>query len=210
QSLQCPAATLGAPMTGAYGYSGSLLTKGHYAACWGAGTYSTTNSELDGTFGEVVLSKTTTVKTDTAFKGRWKMGAGKGTNISALQKDGTSKTMVVSEVRASNSSADTRGVWLFGGMGGASFTAKYTPNSVQKDFVPGCTSTVDMPCDPLGSSDNDGVAWATARSEHSSGVVVGFGDGHAKFISENIEAAVWSALATKQGPTTEPEIPADL
>ncbi len=40
--------------------------------------------------------------------------------------------------------------------------------------------------------------------------MTGFGDAHTQFIVDNIDPLVWKALATKQGPSTEPEIPAEF
>jgi hypothetical protein len=214
-------------MQGVYQYSSSKFAKGSYAGCWGALIYNNTtdsgtniggvdaaatNSSHDGIFGEVTLAKTTATANDTNMKGKWKMGSNKGTSFSDMQIDGTTKTMVISEVINLNSATDSRGAWMFGGMGGASFTAKYPPNSPQLDSIPVCNDAGLAPNDPLRcsatavSAGAESNAWATARSVHGGGVVVGFGDNHVKFIVESLDPFVWQAMATKQGPSNEVEV----
>lgn len=225
--LRCAAAEEGAPMEGVYAYSNVKLAKGNYAGCWGAFHYNNTtdsgtniggvdaantNSSHDGIFGEVTLAKTTGTANDAAMKGKWKMGSNKGTSFSDMQIDGTSKTMVISEVMNRNLVTDNRGAWMFGGMGGTSFTAKYPPNSSQLDSIPACDASGLAAGDPMRCSATTVTAgaeansWATARSIHGGGVVVGFGDNHVKFIVDSIEPLMWQAMATKQGPSNEIEV----
>ena len=53
--------------------------------------------------------------------GKWKLGSNKGVPQSAIT-DGTSKTILLSEIIASQTPADGRGAWFWNGMGGSSFT----------------------------------------------------------------------------------------
>lgn len=218
--LRCPSAVVGDAMVG-YGYT-LPLAKGSYAGCWGAGNYNnTTDSDTpiattsadDGVFGEVKLSKTTSTAMDANFIGKWKAGSNRGTTMAGLQ-DGTTKTILISEVLTSITSGDNRGAWLFGGMGGTSFTAKYPPNSSQNDVIPLCDASIPpssvLNCTAIATAGQEANSFATARSEHSGGVVAGFGDAHTQFIVDNIDPLVWKALATKQGPSIEPEIPAEF
>jgi prepilin-type N-terminal cleavage/methylation domain-containing protein len=218
--FRCPAATIGEPFTGAYGYS-NKLAKASYAGCWGAGNYDNVNDTSseqvggvatsavhNGVFGEVKLNKTTSTANDAAFAGKWKMAPNKGTTFAEMQQDGTTKTMMISEVLTWSGVDDNRGAWFFGGMGGSSYTAKFPPNSVQPDKIPACGAGIPANSGVLCTSVTAGSeadAFATARSEHNGGVVVGFGDAHVYFIPETIDPVVWQAMATKQGPSTEPE-----
>ena len=55
--------------------------------------------------------------------------------------------------------------------------------------------------DPRGCVNNvrDGLVWASARSRHPGGVVVGMADGSTHFVSDGIDLNVWRALATRAG-----------
>jgi prepilin-type N-terminal cleavage/methylation domain-containing protein len=218
--LRCPAANVNEPFTNAYGYS-NKLAKGGYAGCWGAGNYDNVNDTSseqvggvatsavhNGVFGEVKLSKTTATAGEVTFAGKWKAAPNKGTTFAELERDGTTKTMVISEVMSWTGTDDNRGAWFFGGMGGSSFTAKYPPNSTQADNIPACGAGIPantgLLCTSV-SAGNEADAFATARSDHTGGVVVGFGDAHVYFIAETIDPLIWQAMATKQGPSTEVE-----
>ncbi len=169
--FQCPSAVVGDAMVG-YGYT-LPLAKGSYAGCWGAGNYnntadsdSATTSSDDGVFGEVKLAKTTGTAMDPAFVGKWKAGSNRGTTMAGLQ-DGTTKTILVSEILSWTSSGDNRGAWLFGGMGGTSFTAKYPPNSTQNDKLPLCDSSIPssniLACDSIAMAGQEANSFATAQ-----------------------------------------------
>jgi hypothetical protein len=101
---------------------------------------------------------------------------------------------------------------MFGGMGGASFTAKYPPNSSQLDSIPACDQSGlaggdNMRCSAtVVTAGQEANSWATARSIHGGGVVVGFGDNHVKFIVDSVDPLMWQAMATKQGPSNEVEV----
>jgi prepilin-type N-terminal cleavage/methylation domain-containing protein len=217
----CPAARTGFTFQGAYGYpapaTGPILAKGNYAGCWGSDLYTNTDSSKNGVFGEVTLSKVMSgTNTAALMVGKWKTGSNLGISFSDLQMDGTSKTMAISEVVGLGNTGDGRGAWMFGGMGGTSFTAKYPPNSAQPDLLPACNSTGlsagdPMICSSISSStattNNAEIsAYASARSTHGSGVVAGFADNHVSFINDGIDLAVWQAIATKQGPSGEAQV----
>ena len=44
-----------------------------------------------------------------------------------------------------------------------------------------------------------GYGWRTARSRHPGGVNVATADGGARFVADEIDAAVWQAAATRAG-----------
>jgi hypothetical protein len=128
-------------------------------------------------------------------------------------RDGSSKTMVLSEVLGWQDSSDGRGAWLWNGMGGASFTAKTLPNAEPTsdtdpndpnfDFVVFCGAITeaqrqDFLCKTASSE--EWSTYAAARSKHVGGVVTVFADNHTQFIADTIELDVWRSFATRQGP----------
>lgn len=217
ESLRCPATETPLEFDNST-YTSRAVSKGNYVGCWGAGNYDntadessektnnvTTSSIHDGVFSEIKLSKTATTATEA--QGKWKMGSRRGTTFADMAQDGTTKTMVISEILTVVNSNDDRGAWYFGGMGGASYTAKFTPNSwTTQDKIPGCFSADRRPCQTQTSEAN---TFALARSDHSGGVVVGFGDKHVKFVPDDIDLEIWQAMATKQGPSNEVEVNLD-
>jgi prepilin-type processing-associated H-X9-DG protein len=134
--------------------------------------------------------------------------------------DGTSKTIMLGEIRAGLHAQDPRGVWALG-HAAASLIAAYGgtgdangPNACysNSDDVPG----VDDPApvcaptqDPIGGPEcmtisGGGFDQATARSKHPGGVHVAFADGSVQFINDNIETtgcyggccSVWDWMIT--------------
>ena len=218
------------------------LSKGNYAACLGSGTYleSIDGSRevdrlLDAEPTNALSPKNTTSKvrrlkrgiiTVAAIptrvpngenpdegKGIWKFGHGKGVPSRKI-KDGTSKTMVVSEVLSvdgsSNNDAtrseDIRGAWVSASMGASTYSHMTPPNSVINDQLNGCEDDAprDIPaasllrCTPqpaTGSSAGD--TWAAARSRHTGGVVAGRADGAVGFYSDDISDEIWFAFGTR-------------
>jgi prepilin-type N-terminal cleavage/methylation domain-containing protein len=195
------------------------LSKGHTVACVGSETFmSFTNVDpytgqdvkTAGVFAPVQLKKYTDKAYRTLSKvdrlGRWKAGLGIGTRIAQIT-DGTSNTMLVSEIVPVKDLFDGRGAWVWPGMGGSAFSAKFPPNSHQTDVINACGSNMTLGdfgkagSDPRGCERNvrDGLVWASARSRHPGGVVVAMADGSTHFISESIDLFIWKALATRAG-----------
>jgi len=126
--------------------------------------------------------------------------------------DGTSNTVAFAE-----GLKDCIDVWstindvTLGNMGGTFYSHFNTPNSTVADRpwgpcpVPQGDRGYKGPCTALGGpnrppgnhNNNQRTAHAAARSFHPSGVNVAFADGGVRFISNNISAATWRALATK-------------
>ncbi len=75
--------------------------------------------------------------------------------------------------------------WLAGGFHHATYNHILPPNSTISD------------CASSGGLSYYGAM--TARSMHGGGVNVCFADGHCQFISDNVDLAVWRALATRDG-----------
>ena len=110
--------------------------------------------------------------------------------------DGTSNTLLVSEVRQGKGT-DLRG---FSWWGDASqFSAYLGPNSALPDRIYDlyyCKPAPGMPCD-VSTSANPGVF--ASRSLHTGGVQSTMGDGSVQFYSNSIDIVIWRALASAQG-----------
>ena len=72
------------------------------------------------------------------------------------------------------------------------------PNSTTNDTIPACSSAIPAG-DPRHCQPNqtNGNVWASARSMHAGGVNASMGDGSVRFFVNNIDLAVWQALATR-------------
>jgi hypothetical protein len=132
------------------------------------------------------------------------MGSGQGTKPGDVA-DGISKTMAISEVLGWDTEADVRGVWTSPTPGASTFTAMFQPNAAgsqeSQDYIVGCERT-GIPASHAMKcrlAKDDGSAYASARSSHAGGVVVGFADASVKFTPDNIELAVWRAQSTRGG-----------
>jgi prepilin-type N-terminal cleavage/methylation domain-containing protein/prepilin-type processing-associated H-X9-DG protein len=113
--------------------------------------------------------------------------------------DGTSKTMLISEIimAADDLDFDIRGDMLNDDRPCNQYMTLNTPNT-GIDVSPYCNSFVypeNPPCTSAGSR----YAHKAARSRHPGGVHVLFGDGHLQFISDSVSLTVWRALGTMNG-----------
>jgi hypothetical protein len=215
------------------------LAKGNYAACLGSGTYleSIDNSSavddileatqlvthpetqvqmvrklLRGVVTVAVVPSRAQGENTAANKGMWKFGHGKGTKIRRI-KDGTSKTVVVSEVLTvdgrsgsdTTKSEDIRGTWVSPSMGGSTYSHWTRPNATVPDVINACE---DDPTDiPAGSllvcteqpprGQSAGNTYAAARSQHNGGVVAGRADGSVGFYANDVDMIIWLALGTR-------------
>jgi prepilin-type N-terminal cleavage/methylation domain-containing protein len=190
------------------------LAKGNYVANFGSDTYiqcvgSTRPCEHDinraGPFGVAMVPgwEGVTQSVDHASgRGTFKAGTGQGVQIGEI-KDGTSNTIMASEVVGYDSATDGRGVWLSTMMGSSVFTARTGPNSALPDTIPVCDSSIPAN-NPLRCTQNrnDHNTWAAARSRHGGGVVAARCDGSVMFVSDNIALPVWQAMCTRSGGET--------
>jgi len=171
-------------------YAMENLSKGNYAANWGSNHFLSGNVDTEaGMFGvETVRDSTPEAR----------MGNGTGTRFRDCV-DGLSNTVLLSEIIAWDDDDDGRGVWFWGGMGGASFTAKFAPNSAGTDVFQACGATNIPAGDPLVCVENkaDAQIWTSARSYHTGGVQAAMSDGSARFISENVDLGVWQSICTR-------------
>lgn len=133
---------------------------------------------------------------------------GKGVTLAGIT-DGTSNTLMISELLANETSQDGRGPWIVVWAGGNTFTANTTPNSQTPDVITRCSATPRMPCKgvnialgavggaPNGTSAESARTYAAARSNHTGGVNAAMCDGSVRFYRDSIAQAAWSALATR-------------
>jgi prepilin-type processing-associated H-X9-DG protein len=200
-------------------------SKGNYAGCWGSDTYEnidlTESSEeylmpkpTAGVFGIVMVEGWKDVEqTENAAsaRGQFKMGLGQGTKHAEI-RDGTTNTLMISEVLGWDSSSDARGGWVLNAPGSTNFMTRFGPNAQgivvvpsgdtlpSHDVIPMCDETIPDN-DPLYCTTNrsNGEIWAAARSEHMNGVNVAFADGSTRFINDTVELTIWRALGTRDG-----------
>lgn len=159
--------------------------------------------------------------------GEWKYASRKGTSPNQI-KDGLASTVMISELLPWDSQEDARGVWMGYGMGMARFSAYNRPNSVGsglgatedeenalytpptrrslKDQFAGCDNQIAardpnsaLICGGPNAQQQTGREWASARSAHSGGVVVGRCEASVDFVSDEIDLHVWRALCTRAG-----------
>ncbi len=148
------------------------LSRGSYAACFGSGDLNASwNDQTKMGMFSINLPVTT-----------------------ASVRDGTSNTLAIAEVKYSENTSDSRGLWALYAMGSASFSTGRGPNSRVGDITPNCTDTLLGPC---AANNNSGGQIAASRSYHTGGVMATMGDGGVRFISENVNANVWAGLGTR-------------
>jgi hypothetical protein len=128
------------------------------------------------------------------------MGANTSLAIKQIE-DGTSNTVLLTELRAGLSPGDRRGVWAMGAAGASSVWAHSTDDCIGPNS---CLENADnifgsqianqevghayLLQNCMGISEKPGPGnQAAPRGQHPGGVLVAFGDGSATFISENIE-----------------------
>jgi prepilin-type N-terminal cleavage/methylation domain-containing protein/prepilin-type processing-associated H-X9-DG protein len=193
------------------------LSKGNYAACMGVGNPGTSaqydfympngnsnKSRLIGAFQIVdvrgqTLTQLSQSQGSSTFQGRWKIGSKVGTKMAEI-RDGTSKTIMCSEVVGVDDATDGRGVWAWPAMGASFFSAQFGPNSVNNDAVPGCGTAYQSSGQlPQCTQDTSTNANAAARSLHTGGVNVLMCDGSVAFVVETIDPNLWQALSTRYG-----------
>ena len=127
-------------------------------------------------------------------------------------KDGRMKTLLLSEIMVPDIEpgwGGPMGEIIYGNMGGALFSAAYTPNtSVPDEVYGGCPQQrgdtgYRAPCSPLveggGWTPKALYAHAAARSRHPGGVNAAFTDGSVRFAMEYVNLRVWRSLGTHAG-----------
>ena len=117
--------------------------------------------------------------------------------------DGTSNTLMISEVllTADTKDTDKRGDVYNDERMGSGFSTILTPNSTSPDAMyTGTCLDEDEPRRPCVVV--DAVEYTAARSNHSGGVNAAMGDGSVRFFSDTINADTWKAISTTKGGET--------
>lgn len=192
------------------------LAKGNYGVNWGADGYWPVPYNKVGVFEVVPLPRSVhpqgvdttliTTSTDQRLKGKWKVGHGLGIGMAQIS-DGSSNTLLISELLGWDNWLDGRGAWVYPGMGGASFSALFPPNSPRTDRLAICgfSPQVIPATDAMYCGTNVGYRTvndklnAAARSRHAGGVNASLCDNSVRFFSDSIDLLVWQALATRAG-----------
>jgi prepilin-type N-terminal cleavage/methylation domain-containing protein/prepilin-type processing-associated H-X9-DG protein len=120
---------------------------------------------------------------------------GKQYTITSIS-DGTSNTLMASEIIQGNSD-DLRGYTWWGGS--AAFTTYLTPNSPLPDVLTGgiCEGPPNPPCTTTSTPTYPRLI--AARSRHSGGVNAAMCDGSVHFVNNNVSAVTWAAIGSAQG-----------
>jgi prepilin-type processing-associated H-X9-DG protein len=117
--------------------------------------------------------------------------------------DGTSNTLLVSEVLIGMDANDPRGVWAFGLAGSSTIVAHadgdcQKPNDRNGPGQPGCSDDIrdapDLPAQNRSNWTSCNSNQATARSRHPGGVNSALGDGSVRFIRDSIDQRNWWIL----------------
>jgi prepilin-type N-terminal cleavage/methylation domain-containing protein/prepilin-type processing-associated H-X9-DG protein len=128
--------------------------------------------------------------------------------------DGTSNTLLVSEVINGLDANDPRGVWAFGLAGSSTLVAHAdgdcpVPNDKNINSPPGTNDCSDDIRDAPSVPGRNGSNWtscnsnqATARGRHPGGVNAALGDGSVRFVRDSIGQQTWWILnAVNDGQT---------
>lgn len=127
--------------------------------------------------------------------------------------DGTSNTVLGSEVICQEDTGtdavawDARGMWGIQYVGSSSYNHNTTPNTSSGDALSTnrydrCVETENMPCDLQDLSSVWTTSFSAARSYHVGGVNMVYVDGHVEFVNDDIALAPYRARATINGGET--------
>ncbi len=202
----CPSATRAE--VGMSNYNQENLRKANVVACFGGAQFgpSAGGGPGAGIFGITRFTKNATTSIQETIR------PGTGTKIEHIT-DGSSNTVMLSELLTVNSTQDGRGAWMWTGSGGSTFQTFTAPNSPTPDKVQACQGNTNggsnnldptLPCiqhkhptNPTGVDPSWGDLWAAARSKHTGGVNAAMGDGSVRFVRNSINPQAWQAAGTK-------------
>ena len=153
-------------------------------------------------------SQTNLANNGTNYGGGAVMGVNYGAKIANIE-DGSSNTVMLAEIRAGYRTEDRRGSWALGQNGASMISGGGVGDCVGPNDG---TSTKQQYCDDINISpcESDTAAkqgmgsWcgctlgqAQARSRHTGGVNVCYGDGSVKFIRDSITFLTWAELLSR-------------
>lgn len=110
--------------------------------------------------------------------------------------DGTTNTVLASEIINVDAGDDSRGTLHWGG--GSLHLHTETPNSNVRDLTRNCISTPEAPC-AVSSNNWEGAHQLTARSGHPGCVNVLLLDGSGRTVQNEVDLPVWQAASTFNG-----------
>ena len=183
--LMCPSdpnsgkvTTLGAGAANGQGFHGN------YLACFGDRQFTDTTQQLNGQNGA---------------KPNGMFGMITSTDMGDIT-DGTSNTIMVGEILLApdNTTHDLRGRYYNTWDGNNFVTTELPPNPSVPDRTEYCDNgTFAAPC--VAATAQTAIYM---RSQHEGGVQLALADGSVRFITENIDTALFQGLGTKQGRET--------
>jgi prepilin-type N-terminal cleavage/methylation domain-containing protein/prepilin-type processing-associated H-X9-DG protein len=189
----CPSDKISSPFV-----YGAAMTKHNYVVNYGPTGLQNTLYEVVPQGGWDQVAVLNGVKYDGApFESR------KAIKLSQIS-DGTSKTLLMSEL-LQGENTDIRGLIWWGD--GAGFSTYLAPNSSLPDvsvFASYCDVT-ENDLRPCVQQTRKNPEMYGARSKHPGGVNVAMCDGSVRFVSDAIELSVWRALSTTHGGEIIPE-----
>jgi|SRR4051794_6919396 prepilin-type N-terminal cleavage/methylation domain-containing protein/prepilin-type processing-associated H-X9-DG protein len=183
----CPSDRISTPFS-----FGPLMTKHNYVVNFGPTGLQNTNYEVlpEGGWDQVPVFNGVTYD-GAPFESR------KAIPLKRIT-DGTSKTLLLSEV-IQGENYDIRGLTWWGD--GAGFSTYLAPNSSQPDvsvFASYCDAP-DGDLRPCVQQTRHNPEMYAARSKHPGGVNVAMCDGSGRFVADSIDLSVWRALSTSHG-----------
>jgi prepilin-type N-terminal cleavage/methylation domain-containing protein len=187
-SFICPSQPTNADFIKAGDATNGRGMTGNYAACGGNGLLASGSGGCDG---HGALDNTT--------------GMFQCHRPKAFQDvlDGTSNTLLLAEILINDQDADHRGRYYNSHGGDCLFSTLHRPNSsvgdrIQLGCQPGNSAVWQRltPCSPVGGATETVIS---ARSLHVGGVHAALADASVRFVSNDIDAATWSALGTVAG-----------
>ena len=213
-SYLCPSSTVTSSISAEGGFT-YPIAKGNYGGNWGSALWApdagnTYTGKTAGLFEMAVLPQVLVNGKLTPVSGKARAGFGKGVRIDDCL-DGSSQTMIASELAPVLSNSDGRGVWTWGMMGASFYSAHDAPNAGPNlgvpnspgDVLPLIDSTAVPSTSPLyvAQANPTYTLWkAAARSYHAGGMVnVAMADGSVRTESDTIDLKIWQAMATRNG-----------
>lgn len=200
------------------------LSKGNYAACFGAGnSFGAVPSDVAGyTIPEAIRPCAGIFGFEFITKYPIQARNGKGRRVGQVS-DGMSKTIMFGELLPWNDpneqgipvddsvvqgNDDWRGAWMIPQMGAGAFSTRYPPNArkqFQWDQIAACGTGLSdipavfrqIPCEEVSVSDSN--QWAAARSAHPGGVNVVMGDASVRFVDNDVDGILWRSEGTRAG-----------
>jgi prepilin-type N-terminal cleavage/methylation domain-containing protein len=189
------------------GYDVGSLGPTNYAGCTGSGIGGGSPFDTDGAFfinSKIGYRDFLDGSSNTALMSESTLGTGDESTGDPSQVQASPETVYRFVAGAPLTDAACKGaalwnvsnrrgfMWVNGEYRCTLYNHYYRPN----DAIPDC---LGVTFDPDPARQFTGYGWRTARSWHEGGVFLLLGDGAVRFISENIDLAIWRGLATCRG-----------